>query len=323
MRFWVVMWCVLGLGASACLTPRSFALQQMAAPIGRGATEVSVFGGVGYAAQTNPPVGATQGSEPVTNQVQNRAFALPGAEANIQQGLSQHLALNVHASSAGIQPGLKITVNRSKTAHFAIMPAIALGYASFGSSTYQSRVDGRLTEVSPMSTTSFSFLGGFKMLVSHRSGAYGGVGYDLMLHRMLTQSAPSTAVDRTDTLSLTVSHQISLAVGFDIALGRVHLRPEIAAAVYPGISQSFSTRVGSTSAELAVSGGFGWALMPGLGIAVATEAKPDEVEESVKPENEGDEDEEQVQTPQKRRDSEEDEDDDSARKKRRPVEEDD
>lgn len=262
------------------------------------------MGGVGYAVQTNPPVPGTEGSEPVTNQVQNRGFALPGAEANVQQGFNEHIALNLHASSAGIQPGVKITVNKSRIAHFALLPAIALGYSSFGGSTFQSRADGRLIEANPTSTTSFSLMAGLKMLVSHRSGVYGGVGYDLMLHRVLTTTAPSSTVDRTELTTVTIAHQISIAIGFDVALGRVHLRPEIAAAIYPGISQTFNTRVGAINNDVGVTGGFGWAILPGLGIAVASDPVAEVAEENAKPDDEEDD----VKTPKRRR-GDEDEDD--------------
>ncbi len=324
MRLTVSMWCVLCVAGSGCLTPRSFTVQQMASPVGAGATEVSVFGGGGYISQTNPPTSGVDGVDPVTNQVQQRGFALPGAEANIQQGFSDHLALNIHASTAGIQPGLKITVNKSRNAHFALLPAIALGYSSIANSTYQSRADGRLIEVNPTSTTSFSLLAGFKMLASHRIGIYGGVGYDLMLHRTLTQSAPNLTVDRTDTITVTLGHQISFAIGWDIALGRVHLRPEIAAAVYPGFSQSFTTRVGSTTNDSSVGGGFGWAIMPGLGIAVASEPKRDDPElDGASVEGEEDDEEEEPRPKKKaRRRSAEEEEEDDARRKRRPIEED-
>ncbi len=319
MRF-AVLCSVLGLAGSACLTPRSLSYQTMAAPLGRGATEVNVFGGFGYVSQTDPPISATEGAEPVTNQVQRRGFGLPAAEANIQHGLSDHVALNIHASSAGLQPGMKFTVNRSKVAHFALLPAVAFGYASVGSSTFQSHVDGRLTEVNPASTTSFSFLAGLKLLVSHRSGVYGGLGYDLLLHRILTTSAPSSMVDRTETLSVSIGHQISAAIGFDVALGRVHLRPEIAAAVYPGVSQDLSTRVGSTQSDRSVNGGFGWAIMPGLGISVASDPLPDEPDETAVDENDGEDDEERARRVRKRHTLEEEEDEEN-RLKRRQVEE--
>ncbi len=284
------------------MTPRSMTLGQMAAPVGRGATEVAVMGGFAYAAQTNPPVSGTDNNEPVVNQPQNRGFLLPAAEANIQHGFSEHVALNLHASSAGVQPGVKITINESKVAHFALLPAIAFGYGSLGSSTYQSHADGRLLEVNPTSTTSLSFLGGFKMLVSHRSGLYGGVGYDFILQRTLTTTAPNVSADRAETLVVTLSHQIMLAIGFDISLGRVHLRPEIAASVYPAISQSTSTRVGSVTNDGSASGGFGWAILPGLGIAIASD---------------------RVEAPEEKKDEEDDDEDRGRRTRHRTDDEDD
>ncbi len=56
----------------------------------------------------------------------------------MQHGFNDRFALNVHASAAGLQPGLKWTLNRSRQFHFALLPAIALGFGSLGSTTYQS-----------------------------------------------------------------------------------------------------------------------------------------------------------------------------------------
>ncbi len=85
-------------------------LGMMAAPVGRG-TEVGVFSGVGYGAQTGPIVTNTNPvtGEQTNSQTQNRVFNIPAFEANVQKGFNDHIALNVHVSPAGIQPGLKWT----------------------------------------------------------------------------------------------------------------------------------------------------------------------------------------------------------------------
>ncbi|MCA3012726.1 MAG: hypothetical protein INH41_10060 [Myxococcaceae bacterium] len=263
--------CLLAaLPAIGCVVPRSMALGMMAAPIGRG-TEVGLFSGVGYASQTGPVVTSTTVDGQQRTQTQNRVLGLPTFEANVQKGFTDHLALNVHASSAGVQPGLKWTVNRSRVAHFAILPAVAFGFGSLGSSQLVQQPNGALSEVNPASTTSFTFLGGLKLLVSHRSGFYAGVGYDLAFNRTNSGTQPNVNADRTETVTQTLAHQVMGAVGFSIALGQLSLRPEVAFSVTPALSQTVSSRVGATSTgDQALTGGFGWAILPGFTLAVAT-----------------------------------------------------
>lgn len=298
--FWVT---VLSMG---CVTPRSMTLGMMAAPLGRG-TEVGVFSGIGYSAQTGPVVSSTnQSGDSVNTQTQSRAFTLPAFEANVQKGFSDRFALNIHVSPAGVQPGLKWTVNKSRIAHFAILPAVAFGYGSVGSSDYVAQQSGALSEVNPRATTSFTFLAGLKLLVSHRSGFYAGVGYDFVFNRSNSSSAPSATVDRTDLITQTGTHQIMAAVGFSIALGLVSLRPEISFAVNPTLSQTISSRVGPNSTgDQTLTGGFAWAILPGFSIAVRTPP------EKVEPE----EDEE----PEETREAREEDEDDEPKKKRKPA----
>lgn len=266
---------------SGCIAPRSMTLGMMAAPLGKG-TEVGVFSGVGYVAQTGPVIsGSTVGGDSTNTQTQNRAFGAPSFEANVTKSFSDKFALNVHVSPAGLQPGLKWTVNKSRVAHFAILPAVAFGYGSVGSSDYVAQSNGSLTEVNPRATTSFTFLGGLKFLVSHRSGFYAGAGYDLVFHRSNSSSAASASVDRSDVITQTVTHQIMAAVGFSIAFGTVSLRPEIAFAVNPALSQTISTRVGPMSTgDVTLNGGFGWAILPGFSLAVRTPVEKPEAEET-------------------------------------------
>lgn len=275
-------WLVAALACAGCVVPRSMTVGQMAAPVGRGATEVGVFGGILYASQLNPPyTTSTASGDGISNQDQRRVFGAPMAEANIQHGFSEHLALNVHASPAGIQPGLKWTLNRSKAAHVALLPAFGLGYASQAHSTFSAGTDGVQTENSPGSITSFTFLGGLKVLVSHRSGFFAGVGYDLLFNRSvdIAERGTSASGDRSQVTTQTLAHQLGASVGFDIALGMVHLRPEIAFAVYPGVSTSITTRVPPTETNVGAWGGFGWAIFPGFSLAVATPPRAATVEE--------------------------------------------
>lgn len=309
-----------------CVVPRSMTLGMMAAPVGRG-TEVGVFSGVGYGAQTGPIVTNTNPvtGEQTNSQTQNRVFNIPAFEANVQKGFNDHVALNVHVSPAGIQPGLKWTVNKSRVAHFAILPAVAFGYGSVGTSDFVAQATGAQTEVNPRATTSFTFLGGLKLLISHRSGFYAGVGYDFVFNRSNSSSAPNANADRTDQITQTTTHQIMTAVGFSIALGTVSIRPEIAVSVNPALSQNISSRVGAMSTgETQLNGGFAWAILPGFTIAVGTpptkaQAEADEEEEDDAKKGD-DAEEEEEEKPAKRgpaRKKTGDEDDDDKPRRRR------
>ena len=295
---------IAALAVSGCVVPRSMTLGQMAAPIGRGAAEVGVFGGVLYASQLNPPyTTSTATGDGITHQDQHAVVSAPMAEANVQYGFSDHLAFNVHASSAGFQPGLKWTLNRSKLAHVALLPAVGMGYASHAQSTYSTNSEGVLTEDTPGWVTSFTFLAGLKVLVSHRSGFFAGVGYDILFNRSMNvvDRGTSAAGERSEAATQTLAHQLSASVGFDIALGMVHLRPEIAFAVYPGVSTSISTQVATKTNVVDAYGGFGWAIFPGFTLAVASPPRKLTAEE---------EDEERAKVKLQRK-SDDDDDDDS------------
>jgi hypothetical protein len=267
---------VFVLLAAGCVAPRSLTVGQMAAPVGRGATEVGVFGGILYGSQTDPAL--TDRSQTI-----HRVFGAPTAEANVQHGFNDTFALNLHASNAGLEPGLKVTLNRSRVAHVALLPAFGLGYGSYASSTLVDGGNGLLMETAPSAVTSFTFLAGLKVLVSHRSGFFAGVGYDLLYNRSLsTQDRGGPAPAQTLIQSLT--HQVSASVGFDFVIGSmVHLRPEVAFAVYPGGSKTIATLVPPANVvNDGGAGGFGFAILPGLSIAVASpvrELTDDEREE--------------------------------------------
>lgn len=307
----------LGTG---CLVPRSMTLGQMAAPVGRGAMEVGVFTGVQYATQTDPPF-TTQdpGGGTITNQKKNTSFALPGAEANLQYGFNEHVAFNVHASPAGLQPGVKWTINKSRVAHVALLPAVAFGYGSLGGATFSAGSDGVQRENNPTSTTSFTFLGGLKVLVSHRSGFFAGVGYDFQLNRSLSSYVQGTGnvQDKYETLTIATGHQISASIGMDIAFGMIHLRPEVAFAVSPTIGTSQTVRGPAMENTVSAGGGFGFAVFPGFTIAVASPRK-----EKTRVEEEEEEASERLKKRRRGDDDEDDDDeaggeDDEPRKKKR------
>ncbi len=322
---------IVALGAvlaTGCLTPRSMTLGQMASGVGRGATEVGVFTGVLYGVQTQPPTTVTDvGGNQLTLQDQARGVGLPSAEANLQYGFTDRVGLNVHASPAGLQPGAKFTLNKSKVANVALLPAIGFGYASVGQVTYQAGGDGRLTEVAPGSSTSFTFLGGLKFLVSHRSGFFAGVGYDFVFNRSYSATANSATSDRQEAVRVNLQHQLGASVGMSIAFGAVHLRPELAFAIVPSITQTLTSTVGSVSNSATVGGGFAWAIFPGFSLAVATPARPkteaeEEEEERERRRAAGEEDDDEDEQPRKKARPHPDDEDDDRPKKRRPSEDD-
>ncbi|MDP2270967.1 MAG: hypothetical protein Q8N23_20020 [Archangium sp.] len=343
MRTWLC--CVLAL-ASGCIVPRSMTMGQMAAPVGRGATDVGVHTGFIYASQTNPQFPGQDGiGDPIKTNERTAGFTIPAFEANINTGFNEHVALNVHASSAGLQPGLKLTLNKSKVAHVALMPQVAFGYASLGASTFVAGEDGVLVETAPRSQTSFTFLGGLKFLFSHRSGFYAGVGYDFIFNRNYNAAivGATGVTEKSEIINTTTGHQIAASVGLDITLGMVHLRPEIAFAVTPGIAQSITRRQGTDDITVGPqSGGGGWAIFPGFTIAIVTPrreltAQEEEEEEEAaieakkkkkrggdEEEEEDDEDEPKRPAGRKKPRLDDDEEEENARKKRRPaVDEDD
>jgi hypothetical protein len=314
---------------AGCVTPRSMTLGMLAAPLGTG-TEVGVFSGVGYSSQTGPVITTTgAGGEQMNQQTQNRAFSIPAFEANVQKGLSDRFALNFHLSPAGVQPGVKWTVNRSRITHLAILPALGVGYGSVGTSDFVAQPTGAQFEQNPRATTSFTFLSGLKFLISHQSGFYAGVGYDFVFNRSNSSSAPSANADRTEIVTQTSTHQIMGAVGFSIVFGTVSLRPEIAFAVNPALSQTINSRVGAISAgSEALTGGFSWAILPGFTLGVitpTTKAAAEEEERDQPAVREDEEEEEEEPKPRKgpaRKKVRSDDDDDQKPQRKRSGEND-
>lgn len=246
-------------------------LGQMAAPIGKGSAEIGVGAGVGYSSQVAPPTTSTlpNGVDTQQNQQVSHGFALPGIEGNAHFGLTDKVGFNAHFSSAGVQPGVKITLNHPRDrAHFALMPQFAVGYASYGQSVFVTGADGIQHETMPMVVTSFTFMLGLRAIVSHKSGFYASAGYDLILTRSATSSTEGMGNSVTPTSSLTTSvqHQIAVNVGFTVEVGWLRIRPEIAVGILPAISTSFYMN-GNTASGY---GGYGFVILPGFTLAAAT-----------------------------------------------------
>jgi hypothetical protein len=264
------------LALAGCLTPRSVVLGQTAAPVGAGATEVGLSTGFAYQSQTAPSywVKDSTGTVDLRAEPLARGFSLPAFEANGQIGVSDLVAVNLHASPAGIQPGAKLTLING-FGQLALLPEIAIGYGSVANSIYQSGQDGIQKEVSPTMTNSLNFLGGLKVIASHRVGVYGALGYDFQYQNSVTESVIGlgSSASTTRTSASTVQHNLTGAIGFDWAMGQVHLRPELAAAITVGIATSSVT---GSSAAVENQGGLGFLIMPTLTLAVASDPKRDE-----------------------------------------------
>jgi hypothetical protein len=250
---------------------------QMAAPVGRGATDVSFATGVMYGAQTDPRFIEDDGSgNEIKTERQSTAFTLPGVEGNLQYGFNENVAFNLHGSAGGLQPGLKITVNDAKDdAHFALLPQIAFGYGSGTSQTNTYSVDGLKQAGYPSISNAFTFLGGLRLMVSHKSGFYAGVAYDFTYNRQFNKVTvkANDGTDNTfdtDTIYQTVAHNIGINLGFDVKVGWFHIRPEIAVAITPGIGQTRTVATPDISNDSRGTGGFGWAIFPGFSFGVTT-----------------------------------------------------
>jgi len=250
---------------------------QMAAPVGRGATDVSFATGVVYGAQNGPQyIEKDAADNEYKSEQRSTAFAMPGVEGNLQYGFNENVAFNLHGSVGGLQPGLKITVNDAKDdAHFALLPQIAFGYGSTTSAIDTTGIDGLKQTGYPTINNTFTFLGGLRLMVSHKSGFYAGVSYDFTYSRQFTK-VTSKATDGTDntfdtdTIYQTVGHNIGVNIGFDVKIGWFHIRPEIAFAATPGIGQTRTIATPDISNDNKASGGFGWAIFPGFSFGVTT-----------------------------------------------------
>lgn len=263
----------MGVGAG-CVTQRSLSVGQLAAGVGKGAADINVFTGVMYQSQTHPPTTATDPvtGEPINNQLTSTGLSVPWFEANANYGFTDQLGLNLHMSPAGLQPGLKITLNKSRIANIALLPQVGFGYASYSASTTTSGVNGVGTVVNPTFTSSLIFTAGLKLLISHRSGFFFGAGYDLVVNRAYTQTTPGNNAQATSSTTLfSLQHQIAAAVGMSIKVGFISIRPELAFAVAPAISGTRTTLTGNSPAvSYSAGGGSSWAILPGFGFALTS-----------------------------------------------------
>jgi hypothetical protein len=274
--------------ASGCLTPRSLMVGQMASATGEGGVEVGASAGVGYALQAQPPVlSPLANGDTLISQEVRSTFLLPAVEGNAHIGLTERLGFNAHFSSAGIQPGLKVTLNRSRRANVALMPQIALGYGAFRQASYVSGPNGVQMEAAPTATTLLTFMAGLKLFISHHGGFYTALGYDFILTRSVTTVTTGLPGQETTnaTLSTSMQHAGTFNVGFSFAAGWLRVRPEVAVAIIPLLS----TGLDDGNRRTFASGGWGFAILPGLSLVAVTPRAAREPQEEPASEPEQDE----------------------------------
>jgi hypothetical protein len=207
-----VTWLVVG-----CAVPRSVIQGQTAAAIGAGGAEVGLASGIG--------IRRLSGSN-----VDNTSVNFPVVEGNAQAGLTDMLSFNLHLSPAGLQPGVKVTLVDGPLA-LAVLPQVA-GLLSTGN---QSSSGGTTT-----TSTIYGIMGGARLLLSHTSGPYGGVGYDL-------QYVTSQDNNGSSQGSAT-SHALTFALGFDLKAGGLRVRPELSVLYSP--SNEFASSGGSARSNV-------------------------------------------------------------------------
>jgi hypothetical protein len=276
----------LALTSTACVfLPRSAVLGQTAAPVGAGGAEMAVSTGLAYQIDNSPPQNAAgqpcPNSTTTCTSTQNQTLEVPSFEANAQIGFTDWLGLNLHVSTAGLQPGLKINL-ASGNFNFAVLPELAFGYAQQGQNS--TVTTGSNSTTTPGDTHYyFSFLVGAKLLASHSSGLYGGVGYDFQ--NLNTSTVDSKGFNQGSQSQQ--AHVLSINAGWSFQIGSFQLRPEMAVLILP--ANTNGTLVGSTNTSF--PGGSGLVLFPNVTIAAATSrasaAPPAQVEkqpEGMKPE---------------------------------------
>lgn len=311
---------VVALG-SGCITQRSMGILQTARPVGKGGADVAASASLMYQSQTAPPVSSSDpGGQPVNTTTTRRGFQLPWFEGNFNYGLGEQVGLNVHMSPAGIQPGLKWTLNRSSQAWISLLPEIGAGYFSVNNSDAVSNVDGRQLDRNVGYVSSFIFMAGMKILISHRSGFYGAVGYDFLFTSNFTQTSVGTAASVSKSTLTSTQHQIQAGVGMSIPVGWLSIRPEISFAFVPAITGAQTTQIDDQMpSTIGAGGGYAWALTGGFAFAITS--PPDRsdkgAEEDAKNVDGDDEkekeDEEEKPAPRRRKKTDDDDDDSSSR----------
>jgi hypothetical protein len=239
--------------SAGCIVPRSAGYGYTAAPLGMGGADVGLALGGVYQQESS-----TNTQNNSTGSV--RQLQIPSFEANAQLGITDQVGVNLHASQAGIQPGVKITVLRDPVV-LSVIPQIGGGFVTNGGSTTVN-VGGMTTTVESNGATSFTFLGGLHAVASLPMGVYVGLGYDFQYVSQASKDAQSG----TTTNAYQQAHNVGGAVGYELRIGSIALRPELAVPFTPlGKNQ---TNNGTVTADAPDSSGL--FLFPNITIAAVS-----------------------------------------------------
>jgi len=241
------------------VVPRSAGYGVSAVPLAPGSADVGLAMGGFYQQETSTP----QGMGGTTSSSTTRQTQFPAFEANAQVGITEQVTLNLHTSQAGLQPGVKILVLKDPVL-VTVMPQLGGGLANLGVSN-TTVIGGSSTTTDLFGFNSFTLLGGVRALVSLPAGLYAGVGYDFQYYSQTTRDVPN---GNTTTLT-SQAHNVGGAVGYEIRIGSLALRPELAVLFMP-LSKNQSNANGTTSDQADTSGLF---LFPNLTVAAVSPGK--------------------------------------------------
>jgi len=218
-----------------------------AVPLGVGASDVGLALGGIYQQETS--------SEPGTGSGTSRQTQIPAFEANAQLGVTPQVGVTLHASEAGLQPGVKITALHDPVM-LAVIPQIGGGFVTRATATTSGG-----TTANGNAITSFTFLLGVRAVVSLPVGLYAGLGYDRQYISQAIRNANGTT-----TTDFQQAHNVGGAIGYELRVGSIALRPELAVLFTP-LAKNQSNN-GITTADRPDSSGL--FLFPNITIAAVS-----------------------------------------------------
>jgi len=245
--------------ATGCIVPRSAGYGFTGAALGPGGADVGLAMGLVYQQEANAPQTSGTGTTTTTN----RQVQLPSFEAHAALGITDQVAVNLHASQAGLQPGVVITVLKEPV-QVSLVPELGGGFVTQGAST-TTIIGGSSTTAEGNGASSFTILGGARALVVLPQGLYGGLGYDFQY----VSQGSRNAVSGVTTTTTSQAHNVGAAVGYELTLGSIVLRPELAVLFTPLAKNQ--TNASGTTADLPDSTGL--YLFPNVTVAAAAKGK--------------------------------------------------
>lgn len=252
----------IALSLGACLSPRSAGLGIPARALAPGTAELGIAVGGAYQASSTAPQDNGAGGMAFST---TTGMQLPSFEANAQLGLTEAIGANLHASSAGLQPGLKIAVLKEPF-ELSLLPAVGAGFYSASATTTTSAA-GTTTTQPGASQSSYDLVAGLRILLGFPIGLYAGVGYDFEYLSQRQQPNPGAGA----TITVSKSNNLCGAVGYELKLGPFAIRPEIAA-VFTAVAKN--TSEDASGNRTAAPDSTAIHLFPNVVVAVAAEKAP-------------------------------------------------